>query len=95
MVAPSMKNRDEVARALQREYPALLRDAGIGGTVHVLFLVGVDGTVDEARVQTSSGHTALDGAALRVARVVQFSPAYNRDQAVAVMVAFPIRFEVN
>ena len=94
MVAPSVKNRDEVARALQREYPALLRDAGIGGTAHVLFLVNADGGVDEARLQTSSGHGALDAAALRVAQIIQFSPAINRDQAVAVMVAFPIRFEV-
>ncbi|HSM59648.1 MAG TPA: hypothetical protein VK849_02575, partial [Longimicrobiales bacterium] len=32
-VAPSILNRDEVVRAMEREYPPLLRDAGIGGTV--------------------------------------------------------------
>jgi len=94
MVAPSIKNRGEVARALEREYPSLLRDAGIGGTVHVLFYVNAQGGVDDAQVQTSSGHSALDTAALRVAQVIQFSPAINRDQAVGVVVAFPIRFEV-
>ena len=30
-VRPNMRNREEVARAMQRYYPPLLRDAGVGG----------------------------------------------------------------
>lgn len=94
MVAPAIKNRDEVARALEREYPELLRIAGIGGVVQVQFLLNETGGIDEVSVQRSSGHSALDDAALKVARIARFTPALNRDQAVPVMVTFPIRFEV-
>ena len=34
-VKPDIKNREELQRALIREYPGPLRDAGIGGTVEV------------------------------------------------------------
>jgi len=93
-VAPSILNRPEVQRALIREYPALLRDAGIGGTVMVYFFIDENGIVGDRRVSESSGHQALDGAALAVAEVFRFSPALNRDRQVPVWVEFPIRFEV-
>ena len=44
-VRPDIKNRDAVARALEREYPPLLRDAGIGGTVQVWFFIDEQGKV--------------------------------------------------
>jgi hypothetical protein len=43
-VRPSILNREEVTRALEREYPSLLRDAGIGGTVLVWFFIDEEGT---------------------------------------------------
>jgi protein TonB len=92
-VAPDLRNRSEVTRALEREYPPLLRDAGIGGTVNVWFFIDENGRVLDTRVQQSSGHKALDDAALRVANVMQFSPALNRDKRVKVWVAFPITFQ--
>ena len=46
-VRPDIKNRAEVARALEREYPPLLRDAGIGGTVQVWFFIDEQGAVSE------------------------------------------------
>ena len=91
-VAPSYTNADEVQRALEREYPALLRDAGIGGTVKVQFFIDEQGVVQNAVVELSSGHTALDDAALRVAHVFNFNPAMNRDKVVPVWVSFPITF---
>lgn len=94
-VAPDRINDNEIVRALEREYPPLLRDAGIGGTVQVWFFIDETGIVQNQRVHTSSGHQALDDAALRVAPVFRFTPALNRDKAVPVWVAFPITFRTN
>jgi protein TonB len=93
-VAPSILNRDEVVRAMVREYPALLRDAGIGGTVRVYFFIDENGQVQDTRIDQSSGHVALDEAALAVADVYRFSAALNRDKKVPVWVSFPITFQV-
>jgi len=93
-VAPSILNRDEVVRAMVREYPALLRDAGIGGTVRVYFFIDENGQVRDTRIDQSSGHQALDDAALAVADVYRFSAALNRDKKVPVWVSFPITFQV-
>lgn len=93
-VAPDLRNREEVGRALEREYPPLLRDAGIGGTVVVYLFIDEEGAVQNTRVHTSSGHTSLDEAALRVGDVMRFSPAMNRDKKVPVWVSLPITFQV-
>ena len=93
-VAPDLRNREEVGRALEREYPPLLRDAGIGGTVTVYLFIDEEGTVQNTRVHTTSGHTSLDEAALRVASVMRFSAAMNRDKKVPVWVSLPITFQV-
>jgi protein TonB len=93
-VAPSILNRNEVIRAMEREYPPLLRDAGIGGTVKVYFFIDENGTVQDTRIDVSSGHQALDDAALEVAGIYRFSPALNRDKKVPVWVSFPITFQV-
>lgn len=91
--APSILNRQEVVDAMSREYPPLLRDAGIGGTVTVWFFINEFGQVEDRRINQSSGHAALDDAALRVAGVYRFSPAKNRDTDVPVWVQFPITFQ--
>jgi len=93
-VAPEIQNRTEVIRAMEREYPPLLRDAGIGGTVRVYFFIDENGQVQDTRVDQTSGHQALDQAALNVASVYRFSPALNRDTRVPVWVSFPITFQV-
>jgi TonB family protein len=91
--APSILNRQEVIEAMEGQYPPLLREAGIGGTVRVYFFIGTDGVVQDARVDKTSGHTALDDAAIRVARVFRFAPALNGDKEVPVWVSFPITFQ--
>lgn len=92
-VAPSILNREDVVRAMVDAYPALLRDAGIGGTVRVFFFIAEDGMVQNTRIDQSSGHPALDDAALAVASVYRFSPALNRDRPTPVWVSFPITFQ--
>jgi protein TonB len=91
-VRPDIRNRTEVARALEREYPPLLRDAGIGGTVQVWFFIDEEGRVQRTQVNESSGHKALDDAAIQVANIIQFTPALNRDKRVPVWISLPITF---
>jgi len=91
-VRPELRNRTEIARALERNYPPLLRDAGIGGETLVWFFIDENGRVQNTRINKSSGYDALDQAALTVASEMQFSPALNRDKKVPVWVAIPIVF---
>jgi periplasmic protein TonB len=92
-VAPQLRNTPEVQRALEREYPPILRDAGIGGQVLVHFFINEEGIVQDTRIAQTSGHQALDQAALRVAGVFRFSPALNLDKYVPVWIALPITFQ--
>ena len=92
-VLPVLNNTEEVTRLLGSEYPPLLRDAGIGGTVVVWFFVDEAGEVVKTQVHTSSGHAALDDAALRVADRYEFSPATHEGEAVPVWVSLGIAFE--
>lgn len=91
-VFPYIRNRDELRRALEHEYPPLLRDAGIGGTTKVWFYVDETGKVVKTRVHASSGHKSLDDAALRVADLYEFAPALRRDRAIAVWVSLDVTF---
>ena len=93
-VAPDIINRGDVQRALEREYPPLLRDAGIGGQVQVWFFIDEGGRVKDTRINKTSGHQQLDDAALKVADVMRFTPAMNRDKKVPVWVSLPITFQV-
>ncbi len=91
-VRPELRNRAQFERLLEREYPALLRDAGIGGTVVIHFFINTQGRVDNHFVAESSGYEALDAAADRIAPQLEFTPARNYDQVVPVWVMIPITF---
>ena len=91
-VAPELRNRDEISRALVRNYPPLLRDAGIGGSPTVHFFIDENGRVLRTLLSKSSGYPALDDAAIAVAQKMEFSPALNRDKKVQVWVEIPIVF---
>jgi TonB family protein len=93
-VRPQLKNTREIAQALQKFYPPLLRDAGIGGTVNMWFFIDENGRVVKTQLNETSGYDAFDEAAGKVANLMEFSPAYNRDQKVPVWVALDITFEV-
>ncbi len=92
-ILPVLKNSEEVQRALTREYPPLLRDAGIGGTTVVWFFINETGGVVKTEVHTSSGHKALDDVALKISHLYEFSPAINRDKPVPVWVSLGINFQ--
>jgi TonB family protein len=91
-VFPGIRNREAVVRALEREYPPSLRDAGMGGTVLMALYLDEDGRVRRVSLERSSGHGALDRIALRAADIIQFSPALNRDQKRPVWVSLPLEF---
>lgn len=93
-VAPEMQNRGAYVSALTSNYPATLRDAGIGGTVRVWLFIDPTGSVQDTRIVESSGYPELDEAAIESAAVLEFSPALNRDQRVPVWIQFPVTFQV-
>lgn len=95
MVAPRVLNQPEVERALVRNYPAMLREAGIGGQVDVLLWLDESGGIVRAEIAKSSGHAALDDAALKVVDVMRLTPALNHNRPTRVIVSIPILFKSN
>jgi protein TonB len=94
-VRPELRNAREYLRVLETRYPAMLRDAGVGGTVLLWVHVSENGAVVETRVAETSRHPQLDRVAEEVMReVARFRPALNRDQRVPVWVQIPVTFEV-
>jgi TonB family protein len=93
-VAPRILNTDLIEELMATEYPPLLREVGIGGTVVVWAYITRDGIVEEVQVAQSSGYEPLDEAGLRVAERVRLSPALNRDVTVPVWIQLPLQFEV-
>lgn len=93
-VAPELRNRTEISRLLERLYPPLMRDAGLGGTVMMWVFIDAQGSVKKVLVKESSGMVPLDSAAAKVSSAMRFSPAQNRDIKVPVWVALPIQFTV-
>jgi len=61
------------------QYPEEAEDMGQTGTSVVQFLIGTDGAVEQSRVAASSGHTALDDAAVRALGQCKFRPALGTD----------------
>jgi TonB family protein len=91
-VRPQLLNTAQVERELIRNYPPLLRDAGVGGTPILWFHIDETGRVIQTRLHTSSGYTQLDEAAQKVAEHMRFSPALNRDRKIQVWVEIPVVF---
>jgi TonB family protein len=92
-VRPRLRNADAVRTALELAYPSSLRQGGIGGTTNVWFFIDAEGSVRKVMVNEASDYEALDQAALEVARTMEFTPAYNREQRVPVWIALDITFQ--
>ncbi|MEX2584534.1 MAG: TonB family protein [Gemmatimonadota bacterium] len=93
-IRPELRNRAAYGTALQRQYPPMLRDAGIGGTTTLWVFINEQGAVENTRIVESSGYEQLDQVADQLMReVAQFSPALNRDQAVPVWIQIPVTFQ--
>lgn len=90
---PRPQNAAEFVAALQQAYPPELRSQGVGGSVQVSFVVGVDGQVGDARVLNASD-TAFVAAALQALPVLRFFPAQAAGRPVAVRVEQPLQWSV-
>jgi TonB family protein len=90
--APNLTNRAEMIDVIKREYPTLLRDAGVGGRAIVWLQLDETGIVRRVTINETSGHPALDEAALRVAREMGFTAAQLKGAPTAVWVSIPILF---
>ena len=92
-VEPTLRNRSAVERALRDNYTRVLREGEVGGTVRLWVLIDSAGRVIRTELQQTSGNDILDRAASKVANVMQFTPAMNRDRRVSVWIQLPIHFK--
>ena len=75
-------------------YPDIAKQAGIEGTVVLNVYVSEKGFVEEIVVVKGIPQTGLDEAAIRAVRQVRFKPAKQRDRALGVWIAIPIKFQL-
>jgi protein TonB len=78
----------------QPPYPPIARRRGYEGTTLLSLWVLEDGTVGEAVVKKTSGHSILDRAALGAAEKWLFEPGSRMGKAIPLWVDVPIRFVV-
>ena len=74
------------------EYPLDLWDQDVEGSTLVRVLVNEEGSVDSVMVVESSGHWALDSAAVRGALTMEFDPARKRGEPLRVWARVPVHF---
>jgi len=74
------------------EYPVQLWDQGVEGEVLLRVRVDDMGRVDSVEVSRSSGHSALDSAALVGGRELRFTPGRKKGKRVTVWANVPVHF---
>lgn len=93
---PRPTNIADLRRQLERNYPPLLRDARVTGTVQVRMRVMEDGTVDANSIQvTSSSHEQFNDPTIRSVQRLRFRPAKVNGRPVKVWVELPIQWTVS
>ncbi len=73
-------------------YPAEAWRERVGGETRLRIHIDREGRVDSAYVVKSSGHPALDSAALAGARDLRYRPARRGEDPVAVWAVLPVRY---
>jgi TonB family protein len=75
-------------------YPPELYAQRVQGNVSLRLFIDEEGkvVVDSTKLLESSGHAALDSAALIGANELKFSPASRRGKAMAVSIIYPVLF---
>lgn len=93
---PSPTNTRDLLRQLERNYPPLLRDARVTGTVQVRMRVMEDGSVDANSITvTSSSHDQFNDPTIRSVQRLRFRPAKVNGRPVKVWVELPIQWTVS
>jgi protein TonB len=75
-------------------YPEQARQQGIEGTAVLKLTVAADGMPRNVVVARSSGHTALDQAAVAHVQRARFSSALENGEAVAMIITFRVKFRL-
>jgi protein TonB len=76
-------------------YPAEARRNGVEGTVMLRVWVAADGAATRVEIDRSSGHRALDDAALGAVKKWRFVPARRGDEAIEGLVTVPLVFRLD
>lgn len=93
---PEIVNVHAVSASLAREYPQVLRNAGMQGDVNLRFRVLADGTVDRPTVTVMDAtNIEFAEAARRVALTMRFKPARVNKTPVNAWVNIPILFRLS
>ena len=74
------------------EYPVDAWEQGVGGETVLKIHIAAHGGVDSVRVEKSSGHAALDSAAVAGALRLRYRPARQGEEAVGVWGYLPVRY---
>ena len=83
----------ELMGDFQPQYPVLLRQSGVGGTVQLEYLIDSTGRVAPPSIRIlASTHPAFSASAVAAVRTARFKPARRRGRAVAVLARQTIRF---
>ena len=91
---PKIMSMSKTASLMSQSYPSRLKSAGIGGTVQVQFIVGVDGKVEPGSIEVvASTVGALAEAAKQVAEKMEFSPGKVNDAPVRARVVLPLVYQ--
>jgi TonB family protein len=95
-VRPSLRNGDDVQRALERAYPSDLRDAGVTGQTVIQFVIDEEGRVEPGSVDVvSSTNDGFAGAVRRVVSSMRFRPAKSHGHSVRVTTSMPITWTIS
>ncbi|MFQ5605549.1 MAG: energy transducer TonB [bacterium] len=76
------------------KYPEFARRVGLSGKVEIKFVVTKRGNVTRTKIVTSSGHAALDEAAISALKSVKWYPARQREKPVNVWMKLPFIFDL-
>ena len=85
VIAQQQENDRKVVKKVEPEYPSVLRDKGIGGTVRLRVTVKADGTVKD--VQTIGGNAVLVESAIRAVKQWHYAVA-ERESIIDVSIHF-------
>lgn len=74
------------------DYPIGLWNEGVEGTTLLRLRVSETGEVDSVEVVETSGHTALDSAAMAGARELRFQPGRRNGKRIRMWASLPVHF---
>lgn len=91
---PELSNRSQVASLLQRLYPRMLQDAGIGGQTMMQFVIQPDGTVDQSSAKViATSHEQFGEASIKIVERMKFKPGLYKGKPVRVLIQMPITWQ--